>query len=306
MTPETVPPEDAPGLAGRTVLVTGANTGIGRATATELARRGARVHVACRSCERARPVLDDIATAHGADAVGFLALDLADLASVRAAADAYIASGEPLHVLVDNAGVAGQRGTTADGFELAFGVNHLGHFLFTTMLLDVLSRSAPARVVVVASDSHYGAKGVDFDALRRPTRSVTGLREYGVSKLCNVLFAQELSRRVGAGDAGDAGGVRSGSTGATPSGVTTCALHPGVIASDIWRRLPWPLESLATRFMKPTEEGARTPVYCATDPDVVARLGVLLRPVRQRAPSERATPELAAELWERSEAWTAG
>ena len=103
--------------------------------------------------------------------MGFLALDLADLASVRAAAGADVASGEPLHVLVDNAGVAGQRGATTDGFELAFGINHLGHFLFTTMLLDVLARSGPAHVVVVASDSHYGAKGIDFDALRRPTRS---------------------------------------------------------------------------------------------------------------------------------------
>ncbi len=293
-------PDEQHGLEGRTVLVTGANTGIGRATATELARRGARVHVACRSYERARPVLDDIATAHGPDAVGFLALDLADLASVRAAAAAYIASGEPLHVLVDNAGVAGQRGTTVDGFELAFGVNHLGHFLFTTMLLGVLARSAPARVVVVASDSHYGAKGIDFDALRRPTRSVTGLREYGVSKLCNVLFAQELSRRVGAGDTG---GTVPGATGA---GVTTSALHPGVIASDIWRRLPWPLEALAKRFMKPTDEGARTSVYCATDPDVAAHSGRYYDQCAARPPSERATPELAAELWERSEAWTAG
>ncbi len=143
--PDPVVPEEAHDLVGRTVLVTGANTGIGRATATELARRGARVHVACRSYERARPVLDDIATAHGADAASFLALDLADLASVRAGADAYIASGEPMHVLVNNAGVAGQRGMTTDGFELAFGINHLGHFLFTTMLLEVLGRSAPAR-----------------------------------------------------------------------------------------------------------------------------------------------------------------
>jgi NAD(P)-dependent dehydrogenase (short-subunit alcohol dehydrogenase family) len=302
-------PEEPRDLEGRTVLVTGANTGIGRATARELARRGARVHVACRSYERARPVLDDIATAHGPDAVGFLALDLADLASVRAAAGAYIASGEPLHVLVDNAGVAGQRGTTADGFELAFGINHLGHFLFTTMLLGVLTRSAPARVVVVASDSHYGAKGIDFDALRRPTRSVTGMREYGVSKLCNVLFAQELGRRVGAGDADDAGdaGDADGTLPDTKeAGITTSALHPGVIASDIWRRLPWPLETLAKRFMKPTDEGARTPVYCATDPDVAAHSGRYYDEGAAHPPSERATPELGAELWERSEAWTTG
>ncbi len=272
-------------IEGRTVLVTGANSGIGRATATELARRGARVHVACRSRERAGPVLDDITAANGPDAASFLQLDLADLASVRAAAATYAATGEPLHVLVDNAGVAGQRGRSTDGFELAFGVNHLGHFLFTTLLLDVLARSSPARVVVVASDAHYQAKGIDFDALRRSTHSITGLPEYAVSKLCNVLFAQELARRAG-------------------DGITTYALHPGVIASDIWRRLPWPLEPLAKLFMKSTDEGARTSVYCATDPVLSGASGRYYEDCDERVPSERATPELAAELWERSLAWT--
>ena len=122
-------------------------------------------------------------------------------------------------------------------------------------MLDTLTRSAPARVVVVASDAHYQASGVDFDAVRRRTSSLTGLAEYGVSKLCNVLFAQELARRTSSA-LGDA------ATG----GVTTYALHPGVIASDIWRRLPWPLEPLAKLFMKSPQQGMRTSVYCATDP----------------------------------------
>jgi len=274
-------------LEGRTVLITGANSGIGRATAVELARRGARVHVACRSRARAQPVLDEIATAHGPDAVSFLALDLSELASVRAGAEAYISTGEPLHVLIDNAGVAGERGLTADGFELAFGINHLGHFLFTTMLLDTLARSAPARVVVVASDAHYGARGVDFDAVRRRTSSLTGLREYGVSKLCNVLFAQELARRM------------------PGAGVTTYALHPGVIASDIWRHLPWPVEPVVKRFMRPTEQGARTPVYCATDLGLAPATGRYYDDCAERPPSARATPELAEALWEHSEAWVA-
>jgi len=277
-------------MTGRTVIVTGANTGIGRATATELARRGARVHVACRSLTRAQPVLDEISAAHGPDAAAFLALDLSDLASVRASAESYIATGEPVHVLIDNAGLAGQRGLTADGFELAFGVNHLGHFLFTTLLLDTLVRSAPARVVVVASDAHYQARGVDFEAVRRRTASRTGLPEYGVSKLCNVLFAQELARRMGDEPANI---------------VTTYALHPGVIASDIWRRLPWPLEPLAKLFMKSPEEGKRTSVFCATDPSLSGASGHYYDDCAERAPSERATPELGAELWARSVAWTA-
>ncbi len=285
-------------MTGRTVLVTGANTGIGRATATELARRGARVHIACRSEQRARSVVDAITTAHGPGAASFLALDLSDLASVRAAAHSYIASGEPLHVLIDNAGVAGQRGLTTDGFELAFGVNHLGHFLFTTLLLDTLRRSAPARVVVVASDAHYQVRGVDFEAVRRPTSSLTGLSEYGVSKLCNVMFAQELARRTS--DETNAATSADGS-----DHVTTYALHPGVIGSDIWRRLPWPVEPIFKRFLKSPEEGARTSVYCATDPALSGVTGRYYDEGPERAPSERATPELAAELWERSVAWTA-
>jgi NAD(P)-dependent dehydrogenase (short-subunit alcohol dehydrogenase family) len=228
-------------LEGRTVLVTGANSGIGRETALELARKGARVHVACRSEDRARPVLDDIAAVGGPDAASFVPLDLADLASVRACAEAYRKSGEPLHVLVNNAGVAGQRGETSDGFELAFGVNHLGHFLLTVQLLDELRRSAPSRVVTVSSDAHYQARGVDFGSLRGPTRGFTGLGEYAVSKLCNVLFTQELARRLAAEGM---------------SGVTTYALHPGLIASNIWRRLPWPVEPLSKLFMRSPEAGA--------------------------------------------------
>ena len=298
---------DAKDLEGRTVLVTGANSGIGRATALALARRGARVHVACRSLQRAQPVLDEITASSGPDAAAFLALDLSDLASVRAAAQAFIATGEPLHVLVDNAGVAGQRGRTADGFELAFGVNHLGHFLFTTLLMDTLARSAPARVVVVSSDAHYAARGVDFDALRRSTPSLTGLGEYAVSKLCNVLFAQELARRtsmgVGERETGEGEtGVRE--TGEQGKGVTTYALHPGVIASGIWRRLPWPVEPVAKLFMGSPEKGARTTLYCATDDALSASTGRYYQDCAERAPSERATPELAAELWERSVAWT--
>jgi NAD(P)-dependent dehydrogenase (short-subunit alcohol dehydrogenase family) len=231
-------------------------------------------------------VLHEISTNYGPDAVSFLELDLSDLGSVRSGAEAYIAAGEPLHVLIDNAGVAGQRGLSKDGFELAFGVNHLGHFLFTTVLLDVLARSAPARVVVVASDAHYQAQGVDFEALRRPTRSMTGMSEYAVSKLCNVLFAQELARRAG-------------------TGVTTYALHPGVIASDIWRRLPWPVEPLAKLFMRSPHEGARTPVFCATDPVLSGTSGRYYDDCAERAASERATAELGAALWERSAAWTA-
>lgn len=274
-------------LAGRTFLVTGGNTGIGLATATELAARGGRVHLACRSAEKGTAAVARIAAETGNNAVGFLPLDLADQASVRRCAAAFLALGEPLHVLINNAGVGGRRGLTRDGFELAFGVNHLGHFALTAALLECLTASAPARVVTVSSDAHYQAKGVDFGAVRRPTRTPTGLREYAVSKLCNVLFTQELVRRLDG-------------TG----GVWACALHPGVVASDMWRRVPWPVRVLMQRRMLSTQQGARTSVFCATAPEVTQASGRYYDDCREREPSPVATAELGRRLWEHSEAWT--
>jgi retinol dehydrogenase-12 len=274
-------------LAGRTFLVTGGNTGIGRATAAGLAGRGGRVWIAARSRAKGEAAVADIKASTGNGSVFFLPLDLADLESVRACSAAFLALGEPLHVLVNNAGVAGRRGLTKQGFELTFGVNHLGHFALTNALLDCLTGSAPARVVTVSSDAHYSAKGIDFEALRRPARGVTGLPEYAVSKLANVLFTQELARRTAG------------------TGVTTYALHPGVVASDIWRRVPWPVRPLITRRMLSVTEGAATSLYCATSPDVAQDSGLFYDKCAQRAASAVATPELAAELWKRSQTWAA-
>ena len=274
--------------APRVFVVTGANTGIGRATAHALARQGGRVILACRSREKTEPILAEIREATHNEGVEFLELDLARLESVRGAAAELLGRGHPIHVLVNNAGLAGQRGLTADGFELAFGTNHLGHFLFTTLLLERLRESAPARIVTVASHSHYSAKAIDWEAIRAPTRSLAGIREYEVSKLANVLFSAELGRRLAG------------------AGVSTYALHPGVIASDIWRRIPWPLRSLATVFMKSNEEGAETSLYCATSDEVLGRSGSYFSELREKRPARLAFDEkLARELWEKSEEWTA-
>jgi retinol dehydrogenase 12 len=272
--------------SGQTFLITGGNTGIGLTTAMELASRGGRVYVACRSESKGSHAVASIVAATGNANVSFLPLDLADLASVRACADAFLATGHPLDVLINNAGVAGQHGLTGDGFELTFGVNHLGHFALTTALLDRLIASAPARIVTVSSNAHYKATGIDFTALRRRTRGVTGMGAYSVSKLCNVLFAQELARRLG------------------PGQVTTYALHPGVVASDLWRRVPWPVRPLLTARMLPTEDGAKTSVYCATSPEVAEHTGRFYDNCQERQPSAVATEELGKILWERSEAWT--
>jgi NAD(P)-dependent dehydrogenase (short-subunit alcohol dehydrogenase family) len=278
---------DASQAAGRTFLVTGANTGIGRATAAGLARQGGRVFVASRSREKGEEAVAGLRASTGSDSIWYLPLDLADLDSVRACASAFLARGEPLHGLVNNAGVVRARGLTKQGFELMFGVNHLGHFVLTNALLDCLTASAPARVVTVSSDSHYAARGIDFEALRRPERGVTGMHGYGVSKLCNVLFTQELAQRV------------------DPASVCAYAVHPGVVASDIWRRVPWPARSIIKRRMLTTEQGAVTSVHCATSPSVAGDSGLYYDNCQIKDPSSVATPELAGQLWKRSEEWAA-
>ncbi len=274
------------GARGRTFLVTGGNTGIGLSTATELARRGGRVYIGCRSMAAGEAAVAAIKSAAGSRDVWLLPLDLSSLTSVRACAAAFLARGEPLHVLVNNAGLGGQRGLTVDGFELHFGVNHLGHYALTLLLLDRLTASGPdARIVNVSSAAHYGAPGIDFDALRRRTASFTGQREYAVSKLCNVLFTQELTRRLDG------------------SGVTAHALHPGVVASDIWRRVPRLVRPLITARMLTTEQGAVTSLYCATSPALAASGGGYYDKCAVQEPNPAATPELAELLWQRSATW---
>ena len=272
-------------LADRTLLVTGANTGIGRATAAALAGRGAEVFMTGRSAARTQPVIDEIAARTGNHRLHFLMLDLADLDSVRACAEGFLATERPLHALINNAGLAGQRGLTASGFELAFGTNHVGPFLLTGLLLDRLRASAPARIVNVASVGHYRAAGIDFDAVRAPTRTRTAFAEYCVSKLGNVLHAQELGRRL------------------SGSGITTYSLHPGTIASDVWRAVPWPIRPLMKLRMGTVQDGARTPVYCATSPDVANDTGLYYEDCAPKPAARTATGALGAELWERSEAW---
>ena len=275
-------------LTDRHYVITGANTGIGKETARALAARGARLTLACRSASKTQPVIDELRRATGNEQIGFVALDLADLASVRACADELLRRGGPLHALINNAGLAGPRGVTKDGFELTFGTNHLGHFLLTNRVLPLLEATPGARIVNVSSASHYQAKGIDWEALRQPTKSVTGMAEYAVSKLANVLFTKELARRL------------------PPAEVSAYALHPGVIASDIWgRRMPRPLAWLITRFMKSTADGALTSIHCATATELAGVSGRYYDDRRERRPSRLADDaELAAELWRRSEAWT--
>lgn len=278
---------DARDLAGRTFVVTGANAGIGRATAEALARRGGRVVLAGRSEERTGAVIDSLRAESPDHDLAFAQLDLASLASVRRCADHLLETEPRIDVLIANAGVAGHRGITEDGFEIQFGVNHLGHFLLAHLLTDRLLRSAPSRVVVVSSNNHHFASRIDYDAVQRSTRTLVGLHEYNVSKLANVAFGVELSRRV------------------ADAGVTVCSLNPGRVASDVWRRIPSPFRQLMKRVvpMLTNEQGAQTSLHCATSPAVAAtgeyyqrRAVARMNPVARDAAFRR-------ELWDRSEAW---
>lgn len=271
-------------LSGRTAVVTGANTGIGLVTAIELARAGARVVLACRNREKTESAIATLQQAVPGAEAHFLALDLGSLASVRGAVDA-LRGGPRVDLLINNAGLAA-KGLTKDGFENVFGVNHFGHFALTVGLEEHLVDGG--RVVTVASRAHFraplsAAGQFDWEALRRPTASVTGFAEYAGSKLANVLFSRRLATRL------------------APRGIDCYSLHPGVVASDIWRDIPQPFRWLAHRFMLTTEEGARTSLYCATAAEAKGKTGEYWDKCEPRKASRAGRDDaFADELWERS------
>jgi NAD(P)-dependent dehydrogenase (short-subunit alcohol dehydrogenase family) len=225
------------------VVITGSNTGIGAACALLLAKPAVHLVLACRSEERTSPVLERI-RATGATA-SFLRLDLGDLAQATSAGETLAQQHESIDLVINNAGLAGRRGLTADGYELAFGTNHLGHFAFTLPVLSRVER-AGGRIVNVASGNHRHVKhDLPWDHLRERTRSVSGMAEYGVSKLCNILFTAELRRRART--------------------ITAVSMNPGRIASDIWRSVPQPFRSVLPTLlaMKPVEVGGRYLAHAA-------------------------------------------
>jgi dehydrogenase/reductase SDR family protein 13 len=272
-------------LQSRTFLVTGANSGIGRAMVEALAARGGRVILAARSEERTRPVLDGIRARRAAAAVDFLQVDVSSLSSVRRAAETFLASGRPLDVLVNNAGVAGTTALSADGFDLTYATNHIGPFLLTSLLLPAIERAPQGRIVNVSSVGHMQAKAIDWTLLERRTQPrKSGFRDYAATKLMNILHAKELARRL------------------TGTRVTTYALHPGGVKSNIWRALPGPAQWVIKLFLISNEEGAKTQLYCATAPELAGVTGRYYDKSREVPPNPLADdPVLARELWTRTE-----
>ncbi|XP_056283221.1 retinol dehydrogenase 12 isoform X1 [Pseudoliparis swirei] len=233
-------------LDGKTVLITGANTGIGKETAMALAVRGARVIMACRDVGKGEEAADAIRAAHPEARVEVRELDLADTCSIRAFAQKFLGEVNHLHILIHNAGVMMCPYTkTIDGFEMHIGVNHLGHFLLTSLLIGLMKRSAPARVVVVSSLAHnFG--WIRFHDLHSQGSYNSGLA-YCQSKLANVLFTRELARRLKGTD------------------VTVNSVHPGTVNSDLTRHstLMTIFFTVFSTFLKTPREGAQTSLYCA-------------------------------------------
>ena len=269
-----------------TFFVTGANSGIGRALVEALAARGATVVLATRSEERTRPVLNELRSRYPNAQLQWVHLDVSDLGVVRRAAEAILATKQPIDVLVNNAGIAGTKRLSKDGFDITYATNHIGPFLLTNLLLPRLRESPQGRVVNVASNAHFMIKEADWSGLEHrtaPKRS--GFKDYAMTKLMNVLHAKELARRLS--------GTR----------VTTYALHPGAVASNIWRAIPQPIQWVMKWFMLSNEAGAATPLYCATAPELATATGRYFYKSREAKTSILAADAaLARELWEKTEA----
>ncbi|XP_076615215.1 retinol dehydrogenase 13-like [Chaetodon auriga] len=276
-------------LDGKTVLITGANTGIGKETALDMAQRGARVILACRDMTRAQIAADDIRQRSGNGNVVVKKLDLASLQSVRDLAKDVLENEARLDILINNAGVAlCPKWTTEDGFEMQFGVNHLGHFLLTDLLLDLLKKSAPSRIVIVSSLAHRSGR-IHFDDINLD-KDYDGQVSYSQTKLANVLFGRELAARL------------------RGTGVNVYSLHPGVIRTELprhmlasfalWKRV---IANLLFFLFKNPWEGAQTTIYCAVDESVANSSGLFYSDCAPKMPAPQALDDAAAKkLWDLS------
>lgn len=274
-------------LDGKTVLITGANTGIGKETAVDLARRGAKVILACRDMGRASKAAEEIKKRSGNDNIVVRRLNLDSLKSVRALAKEIQETEDRLDILINNAGIMMcPKWQTEDGFEMQFGVNHLGHFLLTNLLLDMLKKSTPSRVVNVSSLAHETGK-IHFDDINMD-KNYDSYTSYLQSKLANVLFNRELAVRL------------------KGTGVTTYALHPGVIRTELGRHL---FSSLWKRilffpfvfFIKTPREGAQTTIYCAVDESLKDSSGLYYSDCAPKLAAPQGRDDAAArKLWDLS------
>ncbi len=281
--------DGTPDLTGRSCMITGASSGIGRAAAHVLARAGASLVLVCRDRERGEAAVSAIRAASRNPAVELMLCDLSSQGQIRSLAADFLAKGRPLHVLLNNAGVINwSRSETEDGLETTFAVNHLAYFLLTALLLERLRESAPARIVNVASDAYRWA-ALDFDDLQTES-GYRSMRVYGNSKLANLLFTRELARRLDG------------------SGVTANAMHPGFVGSGFAGNNGVAVRAflrLLRPFARTPEKGAETAVHLCTSPDVARVNGRYFFDGREHRRDGAAENDAdARRLWEVSERLT--
>jgi len=269
-------------MTGKVCIVTGANTGIGKETALGLAKLRATVVMVCRDRKRGEAAQREIKQKSGNDRVELMICDFSSQNSVRQFARNFNERHARLDVLVNNAGVVlRERSMTEEGLESTFAINHLGYFLLTNLLLDVLKKSAPSRIVNVASTAHKYGK-LDINAWPAG-RDYSAFGAYANSKLANVLFTYELARRL------------------EGTGVTANCLHPGGAGTNLFRGLPKFLQALIKLVAISPERGARTSIYLASSPEVEGVTGKYFARRRQQRSSEASSNEEAAQrLWEMS------
>jgi len=274
--------------------VTGGNTGIGKTTALELAKRGARIYLACRDMKKCNDTRAEIIKATLNRNVYCRECDLSDFDSIRKFADTFKAKEKKLDILINNAGVMRTpKMLTKQGIELQIGTNHMGHFLLTGLLLETLIASAPSRIVVVSSIAHTRGK-INFDDLNSEKSYDPGAA-YNQSKLANVLFARELAKRL------------------EGTGVTVNSLHPGVVNTELMRHMGFQNSVTATIFVKPIlsfflkspEQGALTTLFVALEPSLEKTTGKYYSDSKEKAVSPEAeNTETSRRLWATSEKWT--
>lgn len=276
---------------GKVIVITGANTGIGKETAKELLKRGGKVYLACRSLDKANQAREELMAETGKTDIHVRQMDLSSLESVRAFAKGFLEEEQRLDILINNAGVmACPKALTKDGFEQQLGVNHLGHFLLTNLLLDRLKTSAPSRVVNLSSLAHRYGKINRRDL--NSEQSYNQVTAYCQSKLANVLFTRELAKRL------------------EGTGVTTYALHPGTVDTELPRHMGTFFFLFEHNLVKPIlrlafktpKSGAQTSLYTALDEDLANESGKYYADCRARKPSkEGCDNETAQWLWDVSE-----
>ena len=271
----------------RICVITGANSGLGKISAQELAKKGHPIVMLCRNLDKARPVQQELQALAPNTPIDLIQCDLASLSSVRQAADEVRSRHDRIDVLMNNGGqLIDREQYSPDGYELTFATNHLGPFLLTNLLLPLLRNAQNARVITISSEAHRFTGDFRLDELTRP-RSYSGIRAYGRSKLCNILFARELSERL------------------MDDGITSNSVHPGGVNTNFGGEAASAFGyvfKLLKPFMRSPEQGADTGIYLASSPDVEQVTGLYFADRKPKTPSKDAQSGFyASHLWELSE-----